>query len=92
MHIFEDIYITVRHASSTRVQWRYVTTNINDVLEPNSFEGQCSVLKAILEHSTLFERFKFNGESTPKLGNVRIIYFDKTAKPCRSTVLVHYEQ
>ena len=90
MHIFEDIYITVRHASSTRVQWRYVTTNINDVLEPNSFEGQCSVLKLSWNTALYLNVFKFNGESTPKLGNVRIIYFDKTAKPCRSTVLVHY--
>ena len=55
--MFKDIFVTSRNKISTRVKHSYFTTEINDILEPHSFEYQCNVSKYIMKHISLYEIF-----------------------------------
>ena len=78
--MFNDIFVTAKHTSSTRVKHTYVSTSINDILEPHSFEDQWNVLKSIMQHISLYEHFEFLGDSTPKLCRFNIRYLNNMAK------------
>ena len=59
--MYEDNSVEYRYTHLTRVKHSQITTAINSILEPHSFEDQCNMLKFIMKHNSLSEYFKLLG-------------------------------
>ena len=92
MRMFKDISVASRYTSSKIVKNSYVTTVINYILEPTSFEYQSNVVKYITKHISLYDIFKYFGISTPNLCSFKTNSFDNVYELYRASWLVHDEQ